>query len=149
MSAKLTTARDITAVMRDLYPAPVRLSVVATSPRAGYFRLKLPVAPGTRLSHDWLADYLTRHLGGPVSVRSERLIRRRDGGRDVEYILRAASALPISHAGRCVAAPEGCGERTRLVGGTAVLFHRPRCPVDAADVAREAAREASLEARHA
>jgi hypothetical protein len=92
----MTTAREITRVMRQLYPSPVRLSVRAdTGPgSAGRFLLRVPRAcdSGGMTTRDWpwLADYLARHLGGQVtvSVTRERFIKRRDCGKDVEFAVR-------------------------------------------------------------
>jgi hypothetical protein len=90
------TARDITAVMRELHPAPVRLSVTAASYGvAGFaepgtlpasFRLRLPLRCH-QADTGWLAGYLSRHLGATVTIPASktRVIRRRDYSRDVEY----------------------------------------------------------------
>jgi hypothetical protein len=88
----MTTARDITRVIRTLHPAPVRLSVRDITCAGGPgFLLRLPVAPATCHDPAWLEGYLTRHLGCLVTVsREQREIRRRDCGRDVEFTLTLA-----------------------------------------------------------
>jgi hypothetical protein len=90
----MTTARDITAILRLLYPAPVRLSVRAdTGPgSAGRYLIRLPSSPAASLEHG-LAAYLGRHLAtgiapAEVKVVGKRVIRRRDCGRDVEFTVR-------------------------------------------------------------
>jgi hypothetical protein len=85
-----TTARDVTAAMRVLHPAPVRLSVRA-SETPGWFRLRVPSACAVGLGGGgWLEGYLSRALGASVSLNGHRSIARRDCGRDVEYIVRIA-----------------------------------------------------------
>jgi hypothetical protein len=89
----MTTARDITATMRELHPAPVSMSVRADTAAlsGGRFYLRLPRAAGIDYrdprSARWLGGFLERHLGVPVEVLYNREITRHDCGRDVEYIL--------------------------------------------------------------
>lgn len=91
----MTTAREITAALRLLYPAPVRLSVRAVVP--GKFRVRMPERPARDLDAGSerysLASYLGRALSTstapvPVTVVGRRVIRRRDCGRDVEFAIR-------------------------------------------------------------
>ena len=91
----MTTAREITAHLRLLFPQ-VRLSTAAdTGPGSeGLFRVKLPTASASHIggSHG-LETFLGRRLATttapePVKVISRREVRRRDCGRDVEFFIR-------------------------------------------------------------
>jgi hypothetical protein len=84
------TARDVTAAMRTLYPAPVRLAVRADG--EGLFLLRLPSAPAYQVGAS-LAGYLGRRLGCQVTVTTRRQIRRRDCGHDVEFAVHVHRAL--------------------------------------------------------
>ena len=72
------TARQVTAVMRRLAPAPVFL---ATRRAGGEFRVFLPAAsagfmglPAQR-GRDWLSAYLTVYLGEAVHVAAVKFSR--------------------------------------------------------------------------
>lgn len=86
------TAQDITRAMRVLFPHPVRLSTRDISVTASEFLLKLPSSPANVFtgSDGWtrLGEFLGRRLGCPVTVLSDRNVRRHDCGRDVEFALR-------------------------------------------------------------
>lgn len=88
-----TTAREVAAALRVLHPAPVRLSVRADrcAPTGSRFCARLPRAAGIGYrdpaASRWLGAYLVRRLGAPVEVLYQREIRRRDCGRDVEYLI--------------------------------------------------------------
>lgn len=99
----MITAREITAAMRELFPAPVRLSVRAdhsATAMAGWFLLRLPRSAATP-SADQLAGYLARHLHQQVTVEGTRLVQRRDYGRDIEYSLRVTDAQGLGEEQSC------------------------------------------------
>jgi hypothetical protein len=80
-----TTAADVTAAVRDLFPRPVRLSTRAAG--SGRFAVRLPGTPARSLNCAWGEGFLGRRLGGPVTIVDTREIRRRDCGRDLELTL--------------------------------------------------------------
>jgi|SRR5215469_2519833 len=90
--------RDITKVMRTLFPAPVLLQVRDIS-LPGYraqWLVKLPDAAGTRLDSTWLGDYLKRRLGTdqPVVASFHCLRNRRGGGHWREYAVTIGTPAP-------------------------------------------------------
>jgi hypothetical protein len=85
-----TTAADITAALRELWPTPVRLSTRKAT--ALHFLVKLPSAPASQMvtadgSYHWIEGFLGRRLGRAVTVKGTRVIRRHDCGRDIEVTL--------------------------------------------------------------
>jgi hypothetical protein len=82
----MTAARDITAAVRTLFPAPVRVSTRQAG--AWTYLLRLPRGAGNQVTVDWLNSYLGRHLDGPVAVTGCREVRRHDGGTNVEYTIK-------------------------------------------------------------
>jgi len=100
----LPTARGLTAIMRTLHPAPVRLSVhfvpdyrvYPPLPGTARFLLRLPRAAASTAPHGalapwpWLASYIERRLDGraDVKVTRSRTVKRRDGGTDTEFAIR-------------------------------------------------------------
>jgi hypothetical protein len=91
-STPAVTARDITAALRVLYPAPVRLSV-RTDPDAPSMRLgrqflvRMPSAPASHMGGErGVESWLGRRSGWPpVRVTEHRVVRRRDCGKDIEF----------------------------------------------------------------
>jgi hypothetical protein len=90
------SAREITAELRLLYPAPVLLSVRADpdapNVRLGrQFLVRMPEGPSNHMGGwDGLETYLGRHLSQgiapyPVRVTGRRTVRRRDYGKSHEY----------------------------------------------------------------
>ena len=107
--APTTTARDVTAALRSLWPAPVRLSTTGNAPT---FLVRLPSSPAASWrnaagSYEWMEGFLSRHLGGqPVAIHRNRAVRCRDGGHDVEFAVTvgAQQRCPLVYA---IAPPAG------------------------------------------
>lgn len=91
-----TTAREITAAVRELFPAPVRLSTRAAA-RPGYFTVTMPAGPAASLASSWGEGFMSRRLGQRVRVIWTRNIRRRDYGRDTEMTLRVTGEPGPGH----------------------------------------------------
>lgn len=88
----MTTARDLTMHLRQLWMAPMSLSVRADPADPARFYLRVPKAaergaPPFDRRWPWLEDYLGRRVPVPVQVIRERYIRRRDRGQDVEFAI--------------------------------------------------------------
>jgi len=81
----MTTAKDITRVLRVLFPH-VLLSTRAAGP--GEFRVKLPAASANIMTHMVWNGFMTERLGAVVTVTATRRFIRRDCGRAVEFTIK-------------------------------------------------------------
>jgi hypothetical protein len=113
-----TSARDITNVMRELHPRPVRMQVrdISLPGHTSEFLLRLPQAAATNHDDTWLSAYLGRHLPELVTVKAarNRVINRGDCGHDIEWL--------ITIGDRC----SRCGNYARHV---LAWQHHRLCPV--------------------
>lgn len=82
----MITARDVTKLVRELFPAPVRCSTATALD--GTFRVKLPERPARDMLTEFTEGFLSRRVGGPVQVRLVRKIRRRDYSTDYELCVK-------------------------------------------------------------
>lgn len=80
-TGKVIRARDVTAALRNVVPAPVLLSVRADPEHYGEFDVRLPEAAHNHLGGAWaVATFAGRELGVDFGVDGVRWARRRDCG---------------------------------------------------------------------
>jgi hypothetical protein len=108
MTDKSAGARDITAVLRTLFPA---VNMSTRSSGDGEFTVTLPSAAAFELglgnSPRWAESYIGRHLGVRAEITGSRIIPRRDGGKNVIFTLRLGPGKAAGAGGRPMPAGGG------------------------------------------